>query len=90
MRRGHVLVAEVLRDRGEVRACLEAGIREKRLRLGGERDAVSVEPVVERLLAQAIARDEEAPFLRVPDREREHAAQLLEARGDRTLRTPPG
>ena len=34
---------------------------------------------VERLDAQAIAREQQPPARRVPDREREHAAQVLDA-----------
>src|SRR5207249_11563074 len=50
-------------------------ILQDRFRFRGEPQAAAVEPVVERLLAEAVAREQEAAPSSVPQREREHAAQ---------------
>src|ERR1019366_5989874 len=60
-------------------------IRERaneRVQLRGEREAAAGEgPVEERLLPRAVAREEQAPLLGVPQREREHARELGDAVG---------
>ena len=53
--------------------------REDRLDLGAEEQPVAGERPVERLDAEAVAREQQAPPRRVPDREREHAAEALDA-----------
>ena len=52
---------------------------QQRLHLGGEVEDAVDDRVVERLDPEAVARDEERLRLLVPEREREHAAQPLEA-----------
>src|SRR2546429_2126071 len=53
---------------------------EQRLRLRGEEKEGAALPVVERLLAQAIPREQQSPPGAVPEGEGEHAPQPLDAR----------
>ena len=75
-RPGHVAVSEEIPYRREVHGGLRARHFEQRLDLGGEVDAVRVLVQEERLLAEAVAGEEEPVARRVPDREGEHAAQV--------------
>jgi hypothetical protein len=54
---------------------LEPAVLQEPLQLGGERQVVGVVDVVERLLAGAVPREQEAPVALVPERDREHAAE---------------
>jgi hypothetical protein len=56
----------------------DAAVCEQRLQLGGEPEAPGARVVVERLLADPVACQQETPPRRVPQREREHAAQVLD------------
>ena len=56
------------------------GVPEEGLRLGREGEEAAPLPIVEGLLAQAVAREEQGPPRAVPEGEREHAAQALDAR----------
>src|SRR6185436_4326924 len=76
----HVAVREVIPDRGEVDVARQAAEREQPLDLGGEVQAAARLAKVERLLPEAVAREEQALFPRVPDGEGELAAQALDAR----------
>ena len=67
-------------DRLRVDAALDVAVGEQRLQLGGERQPALADVKVERLLAQPIARQHQPPLRRVPDREREHAAQPADER----------
>ena len=62
-------------------------VREQRLQLGAEEQrAVGEQRVVQRLDAKPVAREEQRRAVAVPQREREHAAEALDA----ALRpTPP-
>src|SRR6185437_8523110 len=53
--------------------------REDRLDLGGEQQLVARPRPVQRLDAEAVARQEEPPLAAVPDREREHPLEALDA-----------
>ncbi len=53
------------------------GVLEQRLDLGREREPAVVDAVVERLDADAVADEPELAGLRVPERDREHAAELV-------------
>ena len=77
--RRHVVVREVVGQRGQVRPRLEGGVGQEGFRLGGEDDPVAVEPVVQRLLARPVAREQEPAPAAVPEREREHAAEARQA-----------
>ena len=68
-------------ERRRVGLRLEGRLGEERLGLGGERDTVPVEPIVERLLARSVTREEQPPPAAIPQGEREHAAQPREALG---------
>ena len=56
-----------------------APVLEQRLELGGEHEPARRVDVVQRLLAEAIARQQQTPAPRVPEREREHAVEALDA-----------
>src|SRR5687767_8605472 len=67
-------------ERGPVELPRDGRVCEQGLDLGGEEERARALPVVERLLAETVARDEETAPARVPHREGEHAAQVLHAR----------
>src|SRR5690606_2709241 len=52
--------------------------REQRLDLGSKREALAVMPIVERLLAEVIAREQQAPPREVVECECKHSAETLE------------
>ena len=52
--------------------------RQQRLDLGCAGETLLVEPIVQRLLPEMIARSKQASLFRVPKREREHAAKVIE------------
>ncbi len=79
-RRGDVAEREVVMNRLGVGLARHVRILQDRLRLGREPERARVLVVAERFLAQAVARGEQAPAARVPDREGEHAAQVPHAR----------
>ena len=58
---------------------------EDRLRLGGEADPLAAHGVAERLDPEAVAGEDEAPATAVPEPERPHAVEMLEA-----IRAPLG
>ena len=70
---------EQMAERLPVDRAIDLGQRENRLQLGRERDAAVDLRVVERLDAQAIAGQQQPLVPHVPDREREHAAQMVDA-----------
>src|SRR5207248_6536979 len=72
-------LVEVVADGARVR--LEARLRvgAEGARLAREDEPPAVEAVVERLDAEAVARAEEAPPRLVPERERPHAVEALDA-----------
>jgi hypothetical protein len=82
--REDVLEREVLGERGAADPDRHAGVGEDRLHLGAEEEALPVREVVQRLCAEAVAREEEHLVPPVPDGEREVAVQPLDAR------LPPG
>ncbi len=53
-------------------------MRAQRLELGGEHKIGAGEAVIERLLAESVARQVQDPLVRVPQREREHAYEARE------------
>jgi hypothetical protein len=75
----HVAVGQELRHGGLVEPGPQPR-REQRLDLGGEQQLALVDGVVERLDAQPVAREQEPPPPGIPDREREHPFQPLDAR----------
>jgi hypothetical protein len=79
VRRRDVLKLKVEIDGLQVRRRLELRQHGEGLELRGEGDDAVLAEDVEWLDAEAIAGEEELPPLRVPDREREHAAQAFEA-----------
>src|SRR5438270_4089244 len=54
-------------------------MRQYGLDLRPEQQPASIEVVIERLDSQPVARDEQPPLAPIPDREGEHAAQVLHA-----------
>ena len=61
----------------EVDSPLEARLPEERLQLRPERELVVGQAVVQRLDPEAVASENQAVTARVPDRDREHAAQRM-------------
>ena len=80
MGRRHVLVRQVAREGVPVELARDVGVDEQRLQLRGEQQPVREPRIVERLLAEAIARGEQPPRRRVPEDEGEHPVEPLEAR----------
>ena len=72
----HVADRQVVHDGIRVERTGELRERDERAQLGRERDSVTSRPIVERLDAETIAGDEQAPPPIVPDGEAEHPAQL--------------
>ena len=70
---------EKVRERRVIELAAEAGPDQQRLQLGAEDKVVAGDCVVERFLAGAVAGTEEPAPLCVPDRERKHAGQAVEA-----------
>ena len=79
-RRRHVAGAQIEIERLVVQLAGHARVAEQRLDLGPEDEALPPEVVVERLLSQPVAGDEEPLPARVPDGEREHSRQPLRQR----------
>ncbi len=77
-RRGDVLALEVQRERVDVDRVRQPGKQAQRLQLRAERQRAIVPPVVERLDAEMVAREEQLAPATVPQREREHAGQPVE------------
>src|SRR5262245_39703454 len=76
---GHVAIREILFERARVEAALHAGIREDRLQFTGEEKAIAAGMIENRLDAQPIPGDKDLPPRSVPDRECEHAPQVVDA-----------
>src|SRR5689334_22039838 len=70
--------AEIRRERGPVRVARDASAREQRLRLGREDERAVATRVVERLLTEAVAREDEATARPVPDGDGEHALERID------------
>ena len=75
----HVLVGQVVDERPRIELAGHVGVNEERLQLRGEEKRVRESCVVERLLPEAIASQDEAPPRPVPEREGEHAFEPVEA-----------
>ena len=76
---------EVERDGVVVEHARLRGMHRERAPLGGEDDpSLRLEPD-HRLLAEAVANEVEAPFLAIPQGEREHAVEALHAGGSPLL-----
>ena len=73
------LEREVIGETGRLDRSLRTGEGEERLDLRGEREHVGREEVVQGLDAETVACEEQVALLSVPDREREHSVQPLEA-----------
>src|SRR5919198_6597447 len=74
-----VPLLEVIPHRVRVRLEAGPGVGAERLRLAREDQARSVPRVVEGLDPDPVARAEEPPASRVPERERPHAVEALDA-----------
>src|SRR6185369_14444885 len=73
---GNVAEREIRVERFEIDLALHVRMLEQRLDLGAEDERAAVrDRVVDRLLADAVARDEDLAFFVVPNREGKHAAQ---------------
>ena len=68
---------QILRHRSVVDLRRKTVEGEQRAQLGAEPDTIGSRPVRERLDAEAVAGDEQSLAGRIPDREGEHAAQVL-------------
>ena len=80
VRARHVPERQVRRQRPLVELARHRRVREHSLDLAREHQRRAVRPVVERLFADPVAAQEEPLAGRVPDREREHAVELLRQR----------
>src|SRR5690606_8759634 len=69
---------QVLVKRVRIELCEARFESEERLDLGGECEALAVMPVVKRLLAEVIAREQQATLREIVERKGEHAAQTIE------------
>src|ERR1041385_5739049 len=77
---GNVAEREIRVERFEVDLALHVRVLKQRLDLGAENErAAGRDRVVNGLLADAIARDEDLALFVVPDRERKHTAQVVYA-----------
>ena len=76
-RRGDVLIGEVGVEGMEVEVARDLSVGEKGGELRGEAEGAIALGVEERLLAEAIARQQQAVAARVPEREREHPLELF-------------
>src|SRR5262249_6881002 len=77
-RPGNVAVRQVVPDGAQVGGRLDARDEQQRLDLGREVQVFAALMEEQRLLAEAVAREDHASLSRVPDREREHAAQAMD------------
>ena len=77
--RRQVARRQELRERRLVGASLDESALEDRLDLRSEEEPAADDRPVKGLDAQAIAREQKPPLRRVPDREREHAAEAMHA-----------
>ena len=75
----HVLERHEIGDRLRVDLVRCAGDLQQRFEFAGEGDAAGGDSINERLLSHAVSREEQLPMTVVPDREGEHAAQMLDA-----------
>src|SRR4029450_10516899 len=78
-RRRHRHEREVVIERLDVHLARDGGMLEERSELRREHEEAGGVAPVERLDADAVAREEEPIALRVPDREREHALEVVDA-----------
>src|SRR5205809_747925 len=78
-RRRDVEERQVCRERVEVRFPRARRVEQQRLRLGGEGQTAIRLTVIDGLDPERIAREEEPPARAVPEREAEHALEVLEA-----------
>jgi hypothetical protein len=79
-RLGHITEREVLVDGERVELAPEGRMRQERLQLGAEHEqAVRKLRVMKRLDPEAVAREEQGLAITVPQREREHAPEALDA-----------
>ena len=77
---GHVAEREILFDRQRVHVAFQAAVRQQRLQFGAEDETAVGQPrVVQRLHGQAVAGQKQRLAVAVPQHEREHAAQALDA-----------
>ena len=76
---GNVAQSEVFLDSERIDVARDARMHQQRFQLGREREAAIREPrVVERFLAEPVARYEERLPVAVPEREHEHAGEALD------------
>src|ERR1035437_8944355 len=85
VRRGHILVGEVLAQAPRVQLAGTGRMLQQSLDLGTEQELRRRLPVIQRLLAQAIARQEQRLAARIPNRRGEHAVKLFDALRPRLL-----
>ncbi len=82
VRRGHARLAQVQAQRVAIDSAVEARIAAQRLEFGCEYQRVADPAVIERLLADPVARERQHPRRAVPQREREHAGRAPQRRLD--------
>ena len=77
-RRGDVLEGQILVDGAQVRPAADARPGQKRLDLGAEQQGRTGRGVIQRLLAEPVARQDQPARAPVPQCQREHAAHPVE------------
>ena len=82
VRRGHARLAQVQAQCVTIDRAVEARIAAQRLQLGREHERVADPAIVERLLADPVARERQHPRFAIPQRDREHARRAPQRRLD--------
>ena len=82
---GHVLIGQVEIDRLGIELPSQAGHFQQALQLAGEQQPLGLDPIDQRLFAQAVAGQEQLPPDGVPKREGEHSVEPLQAVGSFVL-----
>ena len=77
-RRGHVIKRKILPQRLQIQRGLDGRVGQQHFWLGRKQQRVIKDAPVERLFAEPIARDEKPTPRCVPQREREHAVEMLD------------
>src|SRR5262249_16908026 len=78
-RRRDVTVGQIIVERSGVDVACDVGMAKQRVKLGGENKLSVAQCVKERLLANAITREEQRPRRVVPERESEHSTEGFDA-----------
>src|SRR6185369_4679402 len=76
---GHISKSEKVRTGFEIHLAIDAGVLKNRFDLRSEHNSIARHTVMERLHANAIARDKQLALACVPDREGKHSSEPFDA-----------